>query len=213
MIIEKILDTWTIQNNSDELYLALEKIATNDVIIYNNVISSLKINKQLVKHCQFETIIYSEESDTAILLTRDGKVKSQMAEKYFDEHGILYTVINFMDLNKHYKRVDDLNPFWFARDGYVVRDAIEDSLNKNITSCKYYPAVKGKLLFKYRQSDNGDYCPFMRISFKGIIKLKDKYVLTTLSPNQFNLHEEDVMEILNEYDIDVTKINSDEFTL
>ena len=196
---EKVLDLWAIQKYPNELYTALDNIK-NDVIIFKNCICEFTIGKKRIKTRQFDTIIYSEESDTMIMLMRGGKATSEMAEKYLDEHGIDYHIVNLIEL-PDFKDDEKVKEFWFAREKYVVEDAVKDSVTKGQTTCKYDPDIKSKIIFKYRLIE-GD-APLIKIHFRGLIEFDDKYVLPTKSFVQWNLHREDVLKVLEDNNIDV----------
>lgn len=209
---DRVLDIWAIQNYPNEIYTALKNI-TNDVVIFKHLICKFKIGNKLVQTCLYDSVIYSEGSDTLIMLKRDGKATIEQAEKYFDEHDIDYHVVDFMPTEQ--TQIDGENKeFWFARDGYVVEDAVEDSIEKGNTFCKYAPHVKSCIIFKYpvhkamKNSSvlNARYLDdefLLKISFRGLVEFGDKYILPTISQIQRNLYFSDVMHILNKYKIDV----------
>lgn len=196
---QHILDLWAIQKDPNELYIALDNIK-NDVIIFKNCICVFKIGKKLVETRQFDTIIYSEESDTMIMLMRGGKATSDMAEEYLDQHNINYDIVNFIDLPQ-FECDDNMKEFWFAREMYVLENAIDDSIKKAETSCKYDPNIKSKLIFKYLLN-NGD-APMLKIVFRGLIEFQDKYILPTFSYKDKNLQEPAILKALDYKNIDV----------
>ena len=205
MANERILDIWAIQKFPNELFTALNNIK-KDVIIFKNCLCKFKIGNKKIKTRQFDTVIYSEESDTMIMLMRGGKATSEMAEKYLDEHNIMYHIVNFIELPE-FKDDENLKEFWFAREKNVLEDAVDDSLKRNNSSCYYDPNTKSKLIFKYSLKNDDDVIMFT-ISFKGIIEFEDKFILPTLSNNQHNLHKDDILELLNDKNISITTFNA-----
>ena len=87
------------------------------------------------------------------------------------------------------------------RKKYVVEDAVNDSISKGQTHCKYDPEIISKIIFKY-QLEEGD-APLIKLTFKGLIEFDDKYVLPTKSYVQWNLHKEDILKVLEDNNIDV----------
>ncbi len=209
---DRVLDIWAIQNYPNEIYTALKNII-NDVVIFKHLICKFKIGNKLVQTCLYDSVIYSEGSDTLIMLKRDGKAEIQQAEKYFDEHEIDYQVVDFMPTEQ--TQIEGENKeFWFARDIYVVEDAVEDSIEKGNTSCKYDPSVKSSIIFKYpvhkkledSQVLNARFLDnefLFKISFRGLVEFEDKYILSTISKVQNNIHYSDIMDILERHKINV----------
>lgn len=204
----QVLDIWAVQQSPHELYTALKYIK-DDVIIFKNVICKFKIGNRIINSRQFDTVIYSENSDIMIMLARGGKATSEMAEKYLDEHGIEYNIVNFIELPA-YEYDENVKTFWFAREQYVLEQAIDDSIEGGHTNCKYDPYTKSKIYFKYQLSDGSD-APMIKISFKGFIEFEDKYILPTLSTYQENLHKDDIYKVLQDKNVQVETfdINND----
>lgn len=220
---DRVLDIWAIQNYPNEIFTALKNI-TNDVVIFKHLICKFKIGNKIVQTCLYDSVIYSEGSDTLIMLKRAGKAEIQQAERYFDEHGIDYQIVDFMPTEQTQFEGDN-KEFWFARDGYVVEDAVEDSIKKGNYFCQYAPMVKSSITFKYPVHRKLNDSPVLnacyldeeflfKISFRGVVEFDDKYILPTLSHVQKNLHFNDVMQILNKYKINVTiDENLDNFSI
>ena len=217
IMIKTVLDIWAIQNNPDELYAALQNI-THDVLIFKNLICKFLVGNKTIKTTQFDNIIYSEGSDMLILLQRDGKAKIEDAERYLQKKNIMYNVVEFIDVKPH-EKPKKAKEFWFAREQYVLEDAIEDSKRKKITHCSYYPEVRSKMIFKYPTFfayrdvlvDNPNYIsnePMMKIAFKGVIEFDDKLILPTVSKDRKNLHSDDILNTLSDYGIKTEIKNS-----
>ncbi len=190
---DKILDIWAIQNNPEELYTALKNIKT-DVVIFKNVICKFKVGSKTVK-MQYDSLIYSEESDTIILLMRGGEAKIEDAEKYFEDNNIEYDIVNFMDLSEDYAPTKT-KEFWFARESYVVEDAVKDSITKGNLSCYYNPDIMGHIYFDYYYGKNNKQGNLISIPLKGYIEFEDKFILPTHSRKQKNIYVDDIINIL-----------------
>ena len=209
---EKVLDIWAIQNNPNEIYSALKNI-THDVVIFKNLLCKFKIGNNKISSRIFNNVIYSEGSDTFIMLQQGSEATIEEVEKYLNAHEIDYNIVNFMHVNQTQTSGDN-KEFWFARESYVVEDAIKDSVEKGNNSCKYCPSIKSSIIFKYpvlKKIYDSDVLNatqlndevLLKISFRGLIEFEDKYILPTLSLHQKNLHFKDIMKLLNENNIDV----------
>ena len=190
----KVLDIWAIINYPKELYTALAQLKT-DVTIFENVICEFRIGAHVLQNRQFDKIIYSEESDTIILLTRGGKATIEQAEKYLQEHKIDYNKVVFIEDTTPYED-DGSKEYWFARDLYVLEDALNDSLNKGLKDCEYDATLKACLTFKYLGKNDRKY-QLIKIPFKGMLELDDKFILITNSKYNKNITYDMVLDTLD----------------
>lgn len=205
------LDIWVIQYYSEELINAMNNIKDGLNIIYSNVKSNLNIGDSKITSRQFDTILYNEESDILIILMRDGIVNKEDMIKYLNENNKRYVEINF-DYEINYKEKDNVPELWFSREKYVLEEALKDSLNRGIDTCKYYPFVKSNLelgfFTKYRKYINLD-----NVNFRGLIKLDDKIVLIVNQKNNIdelgndrNLGVFDMLEITDNLNMNIRMI-------
>lgn len=190
----KVLDIWAIETDPNELYTALAQLKT-DVTIFENVICEFKIGAHVLQNRQFGTVIYSEESDTIILLTRGGKATVAQAEKYLEEHKIDYNKIVFIKDTTPYKDAE-CKDYWFARDKYVLDDALDNSLNNGVKDCEYDATIKASITFRYLGKNERKY-QLLKIPFKGMLELDDKFILITNSKYNKNITPDVVIDTLN----------------
>ena len=191
------LDIWAIQYYPEELYTALSNIKDGLNIVYTNVNSEFKLGNKIVKGRFFDTFLYNEDSDIIIMLMKGCKVTKYDIFNYLEKNNKRYVEVNFIPMKNVTKDKNNLPELWFARDEEVLKDAIKDSINKNIKDCIIYPHVRGSLELCYMNNS------YEKIEVDGrnirdIIKLKDKVILL-LNENI------DYMELLNEYNIDIIK--------
>lgn len=179
------LDIWAIQYYPEELINAINKINGGLNIIYSNVKCDLTIGSEKVISRQFDTILYNEESDILIMLSRDGLVKKEDMIKYLENNNKRYIEISFNYEIFDYKEKDNVPELWFAREKYVLEEALQDSLNKDIDTCKFYPYISSKLKLGFL-SKNYDYLNLDKIYFKGLIKLEDKIILIMNQKNNID---------------------------
>jgi len=176
---KKVLDIWAIQYISTELQIALAQLKTNDVIVFDNTSVELKIGETLISDKIFSCVIFSEESDTMILIMKHADVGTEDVIKYLENNNIHYSLVSFLPIET--ENSEEKTPeIWFARDPYVVSDACDDSLTKNITNLTYSldRTTPAKLKFKYLTSSKQKKEAFdTNIYFKGIITLEDKIIL------------------------------------
>lgn len=196
-------DIWAIQYYPEVLQTALEKIKTGEkVILYKNCSSKFKIGDKLISNRQFDTILYSEESDLLILLMRGGKATYEQIIIFLSKNKINYIEQDLKEINKEdYEDGDDIPELWFAREKYVVQDGINESKEKGIKKLKYYKNVQSQLLI-----GNNDKYETIELRCKGIIQLKDKLIMIINHNYNKNMSEQQVIDcIINsniQYEID-----------
>lgn len=203
------LDIWAIQFYGNELYNALSNIKKEGPnILFTNCMSQLKIGKNNIISRQFDTCLYSEENDLLILLMRDGEKTSQDIRDYLNERGIPFHEVIFSNLEDKYKNDPEVPELWFAREKYVLEDAIKDSKEKNNYSCVFYPNVNSKLSIRYHNERELS-IPLDKRLFKGLIKFDDKLVLMINQGDVRNMNTQDIISTLMSHgliiDIDYSK--------
>ena len=210
------LDCWAIQTDSEELATALDQIDDGISFIYSNCTCNFKIGNQEIKNRQFDTFLYNEDSDVLIMLMRGGKATKEDMIKYLEENGKEYYEVTFANPVEDYENTDDIDPIWFAREKYVLEDAINDSKSRGITSCEFYPFLTGSLNFGYISNTDNPYSVDGRL-FRGLVKFDDKLVLIINQRENIdangkmrNMSNQDVLDILKSNGIDCTVITDKE---
>ena len=173
---KKILNIWTIQNRKEELYAALSKIKTDDVIVFTNALINLKINKHLVSSLIFDTAIYSEESDILIIIKNNSPATYEDAIEYLDNKHFNYHTVCFKEHENTIKN-KPTKDVWFARSPENVASACNDTIAKGLekTYC-FNKTTQAELQFGYFDKYNKIYGFDRTIYLKGIITLKDKKI-------------------------------------
>lgn len=179
------LDVWAIQDDPNELYTALDQIKEGLNIIYSNCICDFTVGENRVISRRFDTILYNEESDVLIMLMKNGKASKEEMIAYLEKNNKRYAEITFSKEDEFYDSNSTSKEIWFARDGYVLEDATMDSIDKNITTCDFYPMVEGNMSFNYRTSQNEKFSIDGRI-FKGVVEFLDKVILIINQKNHMD---------------------------
>ena len=200
------LDVWAIQYYPEALLTALNKIQEGMNIIYSNCVCHFKVGDEVITNREFDTILYNEESDILILLMRNGKAKKEDIIKYLDENNKKYAEVTFdASVLENYQNDDSIPEIWFAREEYVLDDALKDSKSKNVNECTIYLNIDSSISFGYIANVDNNYSIDGRI-FKSLIKLDDKLIfiinqLDNVDENGIsrNLTENDIFELLNKY--------------
>ena len=200
------LDIWAVQEDGSEIFTALDQIKSGVSIIYDNCVCNMSIGSNLI-HCrEFSTVIYNEESDVLILVMKTSSATREDAIKYLSEKNLPFVEVTFLEQSE---RDDDLDVpiIWFAREAYVLEDAIKDSVEKGEQSCTYYPKLKGDLKLNYI---NNNFAPEQvdgRL-FRGLISFEDKIILFVSQKdnvdengNSRNVTKDTVLELLGKYGI------------
>ena len=190
---------WTVQNNEEELINALNNIKTNDAIIFENAYICLTIDNEIVSNIVYDTAIFSEKSDIVILILKDSGITSNDAKNCLEKNGIKYNLVSFVK-EEQCAELNKSPEVWFARDSYVVADALDNSIAKN--SSRYYSfdrTVESVLDFKFISSYNENFRPSFdtRIPFTGKITLDDKIILITRAVFRAGKKLEAIENILN----------------
>lgn len=202
------LDVWAIQYHPEELLVALQQLKDGINIIYSNCTCDLKIGSQTIKNRQFDTILYNEESDILILLMRGGKATKQDIIKYLEKNNKQYGEVTFDSTAfDDYYDSDNVPELWFAREKYVLDDALEDSKRQNIMTCEFYPLIDGTMNLGYIIGVEEQISIDDRI-FKGLLKLDDKLVLIINQSNNVdkkgkcrNMSVDDILNTMIEHNI------------
>ncbi len=204
------LDVWAIQFYPEELETALNQIKDGISIIYSNCTCNFKIGSQEIKNRQFDTFLYNEDSDVLIMLMRGGKATKKDMIKYLEEKGKEYYEVTFAEPIEEYESTDEISELWFAREKYVLEDAINDSKSRGINSCEFYPLVTGSLELGYVSNTDNPYSVDGRL-FNGLVKFDDKLILIINQPDNVtkdgatrNMWPCDVLEIIKENNIECT---------
>ena len=188
------LDIWAIEKDKDEIFLALENIKDSDTnILFNNCMTRVKLGSKRLK-IAFDTVFYSEDSDTLILLMKNGPLSVDEFKTILDNKDISYNEVCFYPLDLR-KRSTSEKEIWFAREKYVLEDALKDSLEKGIASCRYYPTLTGNMDFSYFISRTR-MKSFDSQHIKGVIEFEDKIVLFISNGYSKNITQQEALEIL-----------------
>ena len=192
------LDVWAIQHYPGELQTALSNILTDSKnnILFHNCVCSMELGGELFSSRQFDTMLYAEDSDTLILLMRDGVATADDIKSYLNEKNILYHDVFFEPLEDEYQNNNSIKELWFAREAYVLRDALDDSKQKGYSMVTYYPSINGFLKLQYITMQEQLFSVDGR-NFQGMIDCPDKTVLL-IDGDERSLTERQVYSILDQ---------------
>ena len=202
------LDIWAIQEDGSEIFTALDQINGGLSIIYDNCVCKMNIGSNIINSRLFPTVLYNEESDVLIMLMKDSPATKDDMVNYLKEKNLKFVEVTFMDVEKEETNDLDVPIIWFAREAYVLEDAIKDSVDRGIMDCTYYPILEGDLKLNYTNNDNAPENVDSRL-FQGLLEFDDKLILLVNQKdnvdengNSRNVTPEGVMEILKNYSIE-----------
>lgn len=209
------LDIWAVQTDPKEVITALDNIKTdNDIILYTNLVCNFKIGNEDITSRQFDTFLYSEENDILVLLMRGGKASADDIRDYLDNKQLKYNEIVFAPSVKDYEDEYTGPEIWFAREKYVLDDAIADSIEKGSKKeCEFYPFLPANLNLGYLTNSKSDNFSVEGRLFRGVIKLEDKIILLVSQNDPRNVTTSEVNEVLNKYGIEYTILDNSDFDL
>lgn len=224
------LDVWAIQKYPNELYTALENVKTDtgDLILFTNLECDFELNGQAVKR-SFDTSLYYDAgngNDALILLMKDGIATADQIREYLEKKQLRYHEVSFAkDLTKElpedfenvYKEEKDdenIPELWFAREEYVLRDALNDSIEQGNTTCDYYPLLQGFLSLNYITNSTLSSYSVDGRKILGVITLEDKMILLINNGNDHrNISPFQAHKIMGELGVSVNVHSDSEFNI
>lgn len=200
------LDIWAIQNVKEEINDALENVTSSSTnILFRNCLCTFKIEETDI-NVLFDTMFYAEDSDTLILLMRGGALSSAELIAELDKRNIFYNEVKFDDNDFTYEADHNAKQIWFAREKYVLDDALKDSKENGFNKCVYYPNVTGNLTMEYLTSTLNTEKVDGR-DFKGLLELEDKLILLVNQNDKRNLDMRGVFQVTESVGI-MTNVNT-----
>lgn len=224
------LDVWAIQKYPNELYTALENVKTDtgDLILFTNLECDFELNGQAVKR-SFDTSLYYDAgngNDALILLMKDGIATANQIREYLEKKQLRYHEVSFAkDVTKelpedfdnvYNEEKDDENipEIWFAREEYVLRDALNDSIEQGNTTCDYYPLLQGFLSLNYITNSTLSSYSVDGRKILGVITLEDKMILLINNGNDHrNISPFQAHKIMGELGVSVNVHSDSEFNI
>lgn len=224
------LDVWAIQKYPKELYTALENVKTDtgDLILFTNLECNFELNGKRVKR-NFDTSLYYDAgngNDALILLMKDGIATADQIREYLEKEQLKYHEVSFSkDLTKelaegfdisYTEEQDDENipELWFAREEYVLRDALNDSIEQGNTTCDYYPLLQGFLNLNYSANSIPFNYNVDGRKILGVIALEDKMILLINNGNDDrNISPFQAHRIMEELGVSVNVHSDSEFNI
>ena len=203
-MVKSNLDVWAIQKYPEELSIALSNIKgdSKNNILFSNCSCDMRIGNKHVNR-NFDTMLYAEDSDTLVILMKDGKVTASDIRKNLDDRNILYHEVVFDREEDHEYRDDEsIKELWFAREPYVLEDAFIDSKNRCYNECIYYPVVDGSLELQYLNNNKELSMVDGRI-FRGVVEFPDKMILLINQNDPRNITKKDIMKLFGKHEISV----------
>lgn len=175
------LDIWAVQEEKEEIFTALEQIKGGLSIIYDKVACEMMIGSNNITNRLFDLFLYNEESDTLIMVMKGSKASKEDMIHYLEQHNLKYVEVTFLEEDvdnqiSEKKEEVEVPELWFARDAYVLDDALDSSLERNVNSAVIMPNVMGDLSLFYTNIFGHIEVVDGRL-FKGLVSLPDKLVL------------------------------------
>lgn len=195
------LDVWAIQHYPEEAFEAVKNVRKSKKnILFRGCVSSLTLGSQEIK-VYFDTVFFSEESDLIMFLMKDGEFTGEDLKNYLKSQAIPCSDILLKTHEE--QKTEPEKEIWFARERYVLEDAIQDSLDRGNDTCTYYPLVKGNFEVSCF-TKRGEKAPIDGRDIEGVIELEDKIVLLIQQGEARNLCMKDAMSILDLYEINTS---------
>ena len=225
------LDVWAIQKHPKELYTALANVKTDtgDLILFTNLECSFILGGKKVQR-SFETALYYDDQengqDALILLMKDGQATPDQIREYLEKESLKYHEVSFAkDLKKEMveefdiphkeeKQNEAIPALWFAREEYVLRDALNESIEQGNTTCDYYPLLEGFLSLSYNANTRASSYSLDGRKFLGVIALEDKMILMINNGNDpRNLTPQEVYKVIEELGVSANVLPNRKFKI
>lgn len=201
------LNIYAIQNNVEELKFALSKLDKGINYIYTNCTYDLKIGWKKIKSKKFDTFLYNEESDTIIMLLKNGIVNKKDIINYLEKTNKEYYEIKFKKLNNSCENKEEFSNLYFCRDKESLINILNQNIYKENLYCEYYPDIESYFMLGYVTEHDEKIEVDGRV-FRGLLKIADKLVLIVNQKYNFNefgesrnLTEKEILEILDNLNI------------
>lgn len=157
---------------------------------------------------------------------KDGIATADQIRQYLEKQGLKYHEVTFykdleekllQELSIPYEKEkydEDIPELWFAREEYVLKDALNDSIAKGNTTCDYYPALEGILSLNYSSNQSPANFNVDERKIFGVISLEDKMILIINNGNDpRNLNPLQVQMILDELNVSTNISSTKEFEI
>lgn len=197
------LDVWAIQKDPEHVLTALKLLEyqDDDIILFTNCITKFRIGDRRITTRQFDTVLTSPKNDIVIFLQRDGIAEPSDMARFLDKRNFSYQVVVGEYISDNYINDEEIPELWFAREEFVLKDALEESLSKGITSCMLYNKLDGELSVGYYKQD-GNFIEIEGRFLQGIVETEDKMILMINHKEERNLDFNDVARIVKECNLD-----------
>ncbi len=184
-----------IKDNPKTLNRSLSKVQNGINIIYSNCISHIKIDKDTLKTNKYDTLLYNEDNNIAIILQKDGKIKKQELIEKVPENSI--NEIKFTRLHNSDIEKKDQFEILFCNDDEDLDNTIKDVINAGKDRCYYYTDVR--FLFQMGYINKSGY-PMIILEKEGLGMIKFDNILIFIDKNYYR-NNIPVWEIIEKYGI------------
>ncbi len=203
----------TIQRSTNQLLSLLKKSKNKTNILVENCISELSLGGKIIP-IKYDTILYQQENNTLYLLLKNGVInKEKMKQKLEDNHIPFTTITHLMNKDKFFYSQNNSKDLVFAREKYQINKGIQNSKQKKIDSCVYYPNINGSFSLSFIDS-LGRKTEFMKEPIRGIIDFDDQIIMMHKEKREYHPTEKEILQALVEENINVvvkkeTKLSSE----
>lgn len=157
---------------------------------------------------------------------KDGIATADQIREYLEKEQLKYHEVSFSkDLTKELAEEFDISyteeqadenipELWFAREEYVLRDALNDSIEQGNITCDYYPLLQGFLNLNYSANSIPFNYNVDGRKILGVIALEDKMILLINNGNDDrNISPFQAHRIMEELGVSVNVHSDSEFNI
>lgn len=193
------LDVWAIQYFPEAVESAIDCIVAADPkgsgkkdVFFEGFDSRLTVGDKEIK-TYFDSAYFSSEKGILILLMQGGKLTPGRFRTLLDNRGITDYVSVRSNIIPYNHEESNNKELWFAKEGYVLKDALNESLELGIDTCEYFPNIRGGLVLGFPSDIR-----IANLPIHGVIVLEDKIVLILDQGIKENIKVEEALKILEE---------------
>ena len=180
-----------IDNKEKILNNAISKVQNGMNIIYSNCISHIKIDKTTLKTNKYNTLLYNEENNIAIILQRDGKIqKQELIDKIPSES---LCEVEFNPIHPWNIKTDYAPELLFCDNDENLEIAIQSLIDEGEDRCYYYTDVN--FLFQIGYIDKRGYpSVIMEKHGEGMIQFNNKLIFLDINYDKNNIPAWEIIE-------------------
>ena len=223
------LDIWAANKNPNDIQYPLGKILERveekrkhgeeiePLGVFVNCVSKFTIGDREIER-YIDTLVLSKQLDVAfcIMSTRcfdeeftETTVDIQRVVDFFYDNNIKFKASSGKPLGFKDEKTN-IPETWFIREGYVLKEFLNDSRNNGCEECIIHPDIECKIVVGQYSYETGEFHEVWGVNFKGLIATKNSWGLLTNENYPNNLSTDEAIKTIEKEGFSY-KVGSDPF--